>query len=151
MTVLAEPLPNEPAALKAMLLAERAAHVAETERLRQIIKELQRHRFGRRAESLPADQLQLALEEVEQSAAEDEAGAEAKDLERGKSRAASRRRNRGSLPAHLPRIEQVVDIAEKSCPCCFRHLGRKLFGMAPGLHLAHVVTLFPNGRLAVEG
>src|SRR5690242_11389916 len=32
-----------------MLLAERA----ESERLRQIIKELQRHRFGRRAESLP--------------------------------------------------------------------------------------------------
>ena len=39
--------------LKAMLLAERA----ESERLRQIIKELQRHRFGRRAESLPAEQL----------------------------------------------------------------------------------------------
>ena len=39
--------------LKAMLLAERA----ESERLRQIIKELQRHRFGRRAESLPEEQL----------------------------------------------------------------------------------------------
>ncbi len=36
-----------------MLLAERA----ESERLRQIIKELQRHRFGPRAESLPVDQL----------------------------------------------------------------------------------------------
>ena len=36
-----------------MLAAERA----ENERLRQIIKELQRHRFGRRAESLPVDQL----------------------------------------------------------------------------------------------
>src|SRR6185437_12933255 len=108
MTVLAEPLPDDAAALKAMLLAERAAHLAETERLKQIIKELQRHRFGRRAEALPIDQLELALEEVEQSAAEDEAVAEAKDLECGKTRAASRRRNRGSLPAHLPRIEQVV-------------------------------------------
>jgi len=38
--------------LKAMLLAERA----ESERLRQIIKELQRHRFGRRAESVPEEQ-----------------------------------------------------------------------------------------------
>jgi transposase len=143
----ADALPDDAGLLKAMLIAERL----ESERLRQIIHEFQRHRFGRRAESLPADQLQLALEEVEQSAAEDEAGAEAKDLERGKSRAASRRRNRGSLPTHLPRIEQVVDIAEKSCPCCFRHLGRKLFGMAPGLDLPHVVALFPNGPLAIEG
>jgi hypothetical protein len=45
-----------------MLAAERA----ENERLRQIIKELQRHRFGRRAESLPVDQLLLGLEEAEQ-------------------------------------------------------------------------------------
>src|SRR5437762_779729 len=45
-----------------MLLAERA----ESERLRQIIKELQRHRFGRRAETLPEEQLQLGLEDVEQ-------------------------------------------------------------------------------------
>jgi transposase len=104
--------------LKAMLLAERAAHVAETERLKQIIKELQRHRFGRRAESLPIDQLEFALEEVEQSQAEDEAGAEAKDLERRKTRSARRRRNRGSLPAHLPRIEQIVDVEDESCPCC---------------------------------
>ena len=42
-----------------MLLEERA----ESERLRQIIKAFQRHRFGRRAESLSEDQLRLALEE----------------------------------------------------------------------------------------
>ena len=40
-----------PPGMKAMLLAERH----ESERLRQIIKELQRHRFGRRAETLPED------------------------------------------------------------------------------------------------
>ena len=40
-------LPDDPGTLKAMLIAERR----ENERLRQIIKELQRHRFGRRAES----------------------------------------------------------------------------------------------------
>jgi len=49
-----------------MLAAERA----ENERLRQIIKELQRHRFGRRAESLPVEQLLLGLEEAEQVEAE---------------------------------------------------------------------------------
>ena len=42
-----------------MLAAERA----ENERLRQIIKDPQRHRFGRRAESLPIDQLLLGLDE----------------------------------------------------------------------------------------
>jgi transposase len=26
--------------------------------------------------------------------------------------------NRGSLPAHLPRIEMVVDIEDRTCPCC---------------------------------
>jgi hypothetical protein len=38
--------------------------------LRQIIRELQRPRFGRRAESLPEDQLLLGLEESEQVEAE---------------------------------------------------------------------------------
>jgi transposase len=64
-------LPDDPDLLKAMLLAERA----ESERLRQIIKELQRHRFGRRAESLPEEQLQLGLEEAEQVEAATHAGA----------------------------------------------------------------------------
>jgi Transposase C of IS166 homeodomain len=58
-------LPDDPETLKAMLLAERV----QNERLRQIIKELQRHRFGRRAEPLPEDQMLLGLEEVEQAEA----------------------------------------------------------------------------------
>jgi transposase len=33
-------------------------------------------------------------------------------------RARRRRANRGALPAHLPRIEQVIDVADKSCPGC---------------------------------
>ena len=47
--------PDDIETLKAMLLAERH----ESERLRQIIKELQRHRFGRRAETLPEEQMLL--------------------------------------------------------------------------------------------
>ncbi len=62
MTIVAEALPDDPGMLKEMLLAERA----ESERLRQIIREMQHHRFGRRAESLPTEQLLLGLEEVEQ-------------------------------------------------------------------------------------
>lgn len=49
MTAVSDSLPDDANTLKAMLLAERA----QNERLRQIIQELQRHRFGRRAETLP--------------------------------------------------------------------------------------------------
>ena len=52
MTQAVEALPDDPETLKAMLIAERQ----RAERLVQIIKDLQRHRFGRRAESLPEDQ-----------------------------------------------------------------------------------------------
>ena len=119
-TQAAIPLPDDPATLKAMLLAERA----RAERLEQIIKELQRHRFGRRAETLPEDQLQLGFEEAEQVEASGEAEGERSDPARALNRASQRRRNRGSLPAHLPRIETVVDISDKACPCCGNDLHR---------------------------
>jgi transposase len=109
-----EKLPDDPNELKAMLLAERARN----ERLVQIIKEMQRHRFGRRAETLPEDQMLLALEEVEQTEAGAAAETEAKSAAEREKTARKRRTNRGALPAHLPRIETIVDIDEKACPCC---------------------------------
>lgn len=75
MNTSPEPLTRDPVALEAMLAAERV----ENERLRQFIKELQRHRFGRRAERLPIDPLRLGLEEAEQIEAENLAGEEAAD------------------------------------------------------------------------
>ena len=113
-------LPNDLQTLKAMLLAERC----ESERLRQIIKELQRHRFGRRAEALPEDQMLLGLEDVEQTAASDEATADQAAPAERTARAHKRRINRGSLPAHLPRIEVTADIDDKTCPCCKGELHR---------------------------
>ena len=107
-------LPDDPGTLKAMLLAERA----RAERLEQIIKELRRHRFGRRAETLPEDQLQLGLEDVEQAAAAKEAQEEAAAPAEQMHRAARRRMNRGSLPPHLPRVEMTIDVEDKTCPCC---------------------------------
>jgi transposase len=105
---------NDPIALRAMVMAERT----ENERLRQIIRELQRHRFGRRAESLPEDQMLLALEEVEQVEAADTAAAEKVDPTAREAQARARRVNRGALPSHLPRVETIVDIEDKACPCC---------------------------------
>jgi len=120
MAMTLDQLPDDANALKAMVLAREA----ENARLRQIIKELQRHRFGRRAETLPEEQLLLGLEEVEQvEAAGEEDKEQAAPAER-QARAARRRRNRGSLPAHLPRIEMVVDIEDQACPCCRNGLHR---------------------------
>ena len=113
-------LPDDPETLKAMLLAERV----QNERLRQIIKELQRHRFGRRAETLPEDQMLLGLEDVEQAEADRAAETDGSSPADRQARAHKRRINRGALPAHLPRIEIVVDIDDKTCPCCQGELHR---------------------------
>jgi transposase len=117
---VSDTLPDDPEMLKAMLLAERC----ESERLRQIIKELQRHRFGRRAETLPEDQMLLGLEDVEQAAAYSEAARDVSAPEGREVRARKRCGNRGALPVHLPRIEVVVDIDNKICPCCEGELHR---------------------------
>ncbi len=120
MTVATDSLPDDAGTLRAMLIAERVRN----ERLLQIIKELQRHRFGRRAETLPEDQMLLGLEEVEQVTASGEAESDAVNPAERINRAAKRRMNRGSLPAHLPRIEMVVDIEDRTCPCCGKPLHR---------------------------
>src|ERR1700726_524651 len=113
-------LPDDLETLKAMLLAERC----ESERLRQIIKELQRHRFGRRAETLPEEQMLLGLEEVEQVEASGEAQQDETAPNGRAARSGKRRGNRGELPAHLPRIEAVVDIDDKTGRCCNGELHR---------------------------
>jgi transposase len=86
---------------------------------------MNRHRFGRRAEALPADQLLLGLEEAEQSQAEAAAAeAEAKSPPMREEARRKRRANRGALPSHLPEIETTVDIENKACPCCGGELHR---------------------------
>jgi transposase len=114
MTSLADTLPDDPATLKAMVLAERE----RADRFAQIIKEMQRHRFGRRAETLPLEQMELGLEEVRQEEAAEAAREEMADPARRAATAAKRRTNRGALPAHLPRIETIIDVEDKACPCC---------------------------------
>ncbi|MCJ9674501.1 IS66 family transposase [Neorhizobium sp. SHOUNA12A] len=120
MTMTADELPDDLNALKAMVLSREL----ENARLRQIIKELQRHRFGRRAETLPEDQLLLGLEEAEQVEANGLEAEEQVSSDLRRERAAKRRTNRGSLPAHLPRIDVVIDIESHDCPCCGHGLHR---------------------------
>lgn len=112
-------LPDDVDALRALVL-EQARKLektdAEVDRLRAIIEAFQRHRFGRSSEQLDDDQLQLALEDVETALGCAEA---AVDANVGRQRSERpRNTNRGSLPSHLERIEQLVDVEDKACPCC---------------------------------
>ena len=100
MTPAVDALPDDPETLKAMLIAERI----RSERLVQILKDMQRHRFGRRAETLSADQLLLALEDVEQSEAETAAEAEAKSAARRAEGSRKRRANRACAGASFSRV-----------------------------------------------
>src|SRR5919205_2563505 len=107
-----------------LIREERDAAQAEIEKLRLLIRQLQRGQFGRRSEKLDPDQLQLGLEDLEQAAAAAEAAREAAPRSGDPGRQARpRRRNLGALPAHLPRGEVLVDVEDKSCPCCGGGLG----------------------------
>jgi transposase len=116
-------LPDDPATLQLIL---RAA-LAEIERLKLQIAGLQRNRFGRRSERLDDETLERGIEDLEQSLAEQEAGLEAAvpTPQTMASQTAPRRRrsepaqrNRGALPAHLPRVELLIDVEDRVCPCC---------------------------------
>ena len=100
----------------AEVMAAKGVADAEIERLQSIVDAFMRHRFGARSEQLDPDQLQLGLEDVETALGQARA---ARDAATGQSRSdRPRKTNRGSLPAHLERTEQVVDIEDKACPCC---------------------------------
>src|SRR4051794_31610663 len=101
------------------VMAAGEATKAEIEKLRLLIRQLQRGQFGRRSERLDPDQLQLGLEDPQQTVAAAEAAQEELAARNSTPRAARvRRRSLGSLPAHLPRVETLVDVEDKGCPCC---------------------------------
>ena len=89
-------------------------------RLEDILRTAQREKFGKRSEKLSPDQFNLALEDAELAQGVLEAAQErAEAALRGKGMEAPRkpRRNRGHLPAHLPRVERVIEPASTQCPC----------------------------------
>ena len=134
VTTRLEILPDDIEALKAALAAERAAREmaearasgaeAMVKHLKLVIAKMKRDRFGPSSERgrKILDQLELQLEELEATAAEDEIAAEiaaskaAQDdtVVRGFTR---RKPVRAPLPAHLPR-ERVVLPGPAACPCC---------------------------------
>lgn len=117
-------LPDDVEALKAMLLAERAEHISKTaqvaelsqrnERLERLIEEFKRALFGKRSEKLEPDQMELALEDIETALTVCEAEAETSGRDRTDKK---RKANRGALPKHLPRTEEVIAPDSTRCPC----------------------------------
>lgn len=106
---------EEAVTIKDAAIARRDAEVA---RLTLIIKKLQRLSFGKRSEKLDPDQLALGLEDLETAVSGAEAAAQILGATRPAPRKAKGPVKRCKLPDHLPRVEVVVDVAEKICPCC---------------------------------
>jgi transposase len=128
-------LPDDPATLQHLLrevlaAAEQQHSVlqdavqqrdAEIDKLQLLIQRLLRQQFGRRSEQLSPDQLLLGIEDLEQTVAESQAGQDAADPSADKlppRRETRPNRNHGALPAHLPRYEVLIDVAQRDCPCC---------------------------------
>src|ERR1700757_3448961 len=114
-------LPDDTDALKAALTETRArlsGAQALIEHLQLVIAKMQREKFGPRSEKSQrlVDQLELQLEELGATAAEDntKAGAAASFEVRAFNRPQPTRRN---FPADLPR-RRVVHPAPTCCPCC---------------------------------
>lgn len=132
----AQPLPDDPAQLKALLLAERTRHEAVVTRHEAVLaqyddtiaaqqqtiaamehrlEQLLRRQYGPKQERVDPDQLMLfstaELEEVLEELAATNA-----------QKRSSKRRGHGrqKLPKHLPRERKIYELsaAERACPCC---------------------------------
>jgi transposase len=114
------------AALAAEQLARREAEArasgaeARVAHLKLMIAKLRHEQYGASSERgrKLLDQMELELEELEASAAEDAAAAPMPEADSTNVHAFTRRKPvRGPLPAHLPR-ERVVLPGPTACPCC---------------------------------
>jgi transposase len=141
----ADNLPDDIAALQAALIAERAraarveaelavakARASDDQALiahqRLQIEKLTRQIYGQRSERTVRllDQIELAFEELESSAAEDEIAAERAVARTTNVLAFTRKRPaRQPFPEHLPR-ERVVESGPPACLCCGSPRLRKL-------------------------
>jgi transposase len=145
VTTTADDLPDDIAALQAALIAERAraarveaelavakARASDDQALiahqRLQIEKLTRQIYGQRSERTlrRLDQIELAFEELESSATEDEVAAERAVARTTNVLAFTRKRPaRQPFPEHLPR-ERVVEPGPMQCLCCGSPRLRKL-------------------------
>jgi len=95
--------------------AQLAAARAEVERLRLIIRRLQRMQFGGRSERLDADQLALGLEDLDADVARAQASHRTVAVNHVESEPGTRRQ---TFPDHLSREDMTFDVEGQLCPCC---------------------------------
>ena len=99
------------------------ARLAEVEearaRLERLLSQMRHDTYGSKSEKLDPDQRNLPFEDVEAAVGMLAAASEAAEKALGTRKAPSRpsERNKGHLPEHLPRIEQVIEPDSIVCPC----------------------------------
>jgi len=135
VTPTPDPVPDDILLLQAALAAEQLARreaearasgaEAMVAHLKLLIAKLKHDRFGASSERgrKLLDQLELQLEELEATAAEDEAALDPDTEGLPPRRTLRRKPVRGPLPAHLPR-ERVVIPGPTECPCCKGRLAK---------------------------
>ena len=118
---LAEAEAARAAAETARIEAEtRLAAVEEARaRLERLLSQMRRDAFCAKSEKGDPDQHHLPFEDVEAAAGMLAAASEAAEKVIGPRKApmSPPQRNKGNLPAHLPRIEQVIEPESILCPC----------------------------------
>ena len=124
--IRAADLPDDIDALKAMVLAAQSRAdqqdgvlIRKEERivqLEKLVADYKRALFGARSEKVCPEQFELALEDIETAEAALHAEDGADDQLIGR-KPRPRRGNRGSLPKHLPRIEEVIEPDGTICGC----------------------------------
>jgi transposase len=111
-------LPQDTALLHQLvrdLVAAQDQHNSEIDKLRLIIRQLQRGQFGRRSERLDPDQLHLGLEELDA----DIARAESRQVGPPDAKVEQADKpDRTSFPEHLAREEVTLDVDGGTCRHC---------------------------------
>jgi len=128
----ADDLPNDIDALKALLLLSQAKNAHQDDqlstqdalierkkdrikRLEKLLTDFRRALFGAKSEKVNPEQYELALEDIETAMAAIHAEDEA--IDPPKSEPAPRKSNRGHLPKHLPRVEEIIEPESTICAC----------------------------------
>lgn len=88
-------------------------------RLERMLAQAKHARFGPSSEKGDTDQRNLFAEDIEVAEGQLVAAADAADKALGKTRRkrSSAKRNKGNLPAHLERVEDVIEPDSTHCPC----------------------------------
>ena len=86
-------------------------------RLEHMVKELNHLLYGPKSERFTEDERQLAFEDLEVATAEAQAQSDTTPMTTPRKKRRPPLRNRGHLPDHLERIEQVIEPDSIVCPC----------------------------------